>query len=128
LNLLADAHSLLWFYLDSPRLSPSAKSAMEAAENEIWVSPASYWEIAIKMGLGKLQLQVSFDEFVKEAIADYDFETLHILPEHASELMRLPPIHKDPFDRMLAAQARVESMAIVSSDATLDGYGVTRIW
>ncbi|MBX9680543.1 MAG: type II toxin-antitoxin system VapC family toxin [Gemmataceae bacterium] len=128
MNVLLDTHALLWFYLDSPQLSPLAKATIEAGENEVWVSPASYWEIAIKMGLGKLNLAVAFDEFVKEAIADYDFEILHIIPEHASEVLRLPMAHKDPFDRMLAAQARIEKMPLVSADAVKDQYGIARIW
>ena len=92
------------------------------------VSPASYWEIAIKVGLGKLDLRSSYDEFMHRGIVGNDFAILPIEPKHTSLLTRLPLHHRDPFDRLLVAQATVEHLAIVSADEALDAYGVRRLW
>jgi PIN domain nuclease of toxin-antitoxin system len=126
--MLLDTHALLWFYLDDPRLSAAAKAAILDAANSKLVSPATYWEIAIKLSLGKYVLKESFDEFLQHAIFDNGFQILPIEPRHVAALPGLPFHHKDPFDRLLAAQALVEDAHLASSDDVFDRYGVRRIW
>jgi PIN domain nuclease of toxin-antitoxin system len=109
-------------------LSPTARAAIEDPNNAKAVSAASYWEIAIKLRLGKYQLAETYDEFIQHAIYDNGFAILAIEPRHTSVLVTLPMHHKDPFDRLMIAQAIVEGIGIVSADAVLDAYGFPRIW
>jgi PIN domain nuclease of toxin-antitoxin system len=126
--LLLDTQALLWFYLGDPQLSPAAQAAIVDPDNAKSVSPASFWEIAIKLSIGKYALKEPYDDFIQHAIRDNGFDILAIEPRHTAALVTLPFHHKDPFDRLLAAQAIVEGIGIVSSDAILDKYGVRRIW
>lgn len=115
--------------LDDARLSVVARRAIDALESQVRVSPASYWEIAIKISLGKYLLAVPYGEFWKRAIDDNGFEILPIEVRHTEALIEMPyRDHRDPFDRLLAAQALAEQIAIVSADARLEQYGVERIW
>jgi PIN domain nuclease of toxin-antitoxin system len=127
-RLLLDTQALLWFYLGDPQLSPAAQAAIVDPDNTKSVSPASFWEIAIKLSIGKYALKEPYDDFIQHAIHDNGFDILAIEPRHTAALVTLPFDHKDPFDRLLAAQAIVEGIGIVSSDAILDKYGVRRIW
>ena len=128
MRLLVDTQSLIWFDQNDPRLSIRAKSLLESPDNELWLSPASYWEIAIKVSLGKLTLTTSFDEFLTRIIAQNRLVVLPILVEHCATLIGLAHHHRDPFDRMLIAQAITEKVAVVSSDEQFDVYPVTRLW
>jgi PIN domain nuclease of toxin-antitoxin system len=128
MRLLLDTHTFLWFVLNDPQLSTSAKALIEDPANDILISPASYWEIAIKVGLKKLDLFAPYDDFMHRGIVGNDFEIIPIEPKHTSILTTLPLHHKDPFDRLLAAQAMVEGTPIVSVDVAFDPYGVTRLW
>ncbi len=128
MRVLLDTHTFLWFILDDPQLSASARKLIEDPANDVEVSPASYWEIAIKIGKGKYALPEPYETFMERQIATNDFHILHILPKHTSVLTTLPPHHNDPFDRLLVAQATVEAIPIVSVDVALDAYGVTRLW
>jgi PIN domain nuclease of toxin-antitoxin system len=114
--------------LGDKQLSRRARQAIEVSTNTVFVSPASYWELAIKISLGKYVLNEPYEEFVQHAILDNGFIVLQVEPKSTSLLISLPFHHKDPFDRLLAAQAIVESMPIVSGDVAFDPYGVTRIW
>jgi len=125
---LLDTHSFLWFVLDDPKLSTPARSVIINPANDILISPATYWEMAIKVGRQKLDLRATFDEFMDRGIQGNCFEVLPIEVRHASALTTLPLHHKDPFDRLLIAQASVEQIPIVSSDVSLDAYGINRIW
>jgi PIN domain nuclease of toxin-antitoxin system len=127
-RLLLDTHALLWFYLGDPQLSAAARLLIEDAANSKLVSPASYWELAIKIGLGKYTLTESYDEFIQHAIFDNGFLILPVEPRHTAALITLPKHHKDPFDRLLVAQAMVEGMPLVSADPALDPYPITRLW
>jgi PIN domain nuclease of toxin-antitoxin system len=130
-TLLLDTHSVLWFYLDDPQLSAAAKAAIMDSVNEKWVSPASYWEVAIKIGVGKYTIAQPFEEFWHGAIDRNAFRVLAISTRHAAAVSTLPyppNKHRDPFDRMIVAQAIVEGMSLVSCDQLLDAYGVARIW
>lgn len=128
MRLLLDTHAFLWFILDDPQLSPAAKAIIEDSANEVAISPASYWEIAIKIGLRKYSLPQPYQPFIDSQITTNDFRILHIEPRHTSLLTSMPPHHKDPFDRLLVAQAIVEDIPIVSVDPRLDAYAVTRVW
>jgi PIN domain nuclease of toxin-antitoxin system len=128
MSVLLDTHTFIWFVLDDPKLSSSAKMLLEDAANDVFVSPASFWEIAIKVGLGKLDLRGPYDEFMQRGIFGNDFEILPIEPKHTSLLTTMPLHHKDPFDRLLVAQAKFENFAIVSVDDALDAYGIKRLW
>ena len=92
------------------------------------MSPASYWEIAIKISIGKWQLNRTYEEFIDIGVNQYGFHVLPILPAHTARLIGLPFHHKDPFDRLLVAQAMVEGMPIISSDPVLDAYAIKRLW
>jgi len=128
MRVLLDTHAFLWFILDDPQLSPAARKLIEDPANEVEVSPASYWEIAIKIGLRKYSLPQPYREFMESQIAANDFRILHIEPKHTSVLTRLPDHPKNPFDRLLVAQAATEAIPLVSGDAVLDQYSIQRLW
>ncbi len=128
MRLLLDTHAFLWFITDDPQLSTVAKGHISDANNEVLVSPASYWEIAIKVRLGKYPLSVPYETFITRGIEGNGFKVLPIEPRHTSVLTTMPFHHRDPFDRLIVAQAQVEQVPIVSVDAILDTYGVTRLW
>ena len=131
MKLLLDTHAVLWFYLDDPQLSATAKAAMIDSAHEKWVSPASFWEVAIKISIGKYAMAQPFQDFWRGAVDLNAFRVLAIAPRHAEAVSVLPyppNNHRDPFDRMMVAQALVEGMSLVSRDAILDVYGIGRIW
>lgn len=101
---------------------------IEDPANEKWISPASHWELVIKIGLGKYTLPGPFEDFIKAAVEGNGFSTLLIQPKHTGMLIQLPRHHRDPFDRLLIVQAIVESMTIVSADEAFDAYPVKRVW
>lgn len=112
------------------KLSSTAQSLIQDATNEVLVSPASFWEIAIKVNLGKWILNRPYEEFIDLGITQYDFSVLPIQLKHTARLIGLtfPMNHKNPFDRLLVAQAMSENIPIVSADPKLDAYGVQRLW
>jgi PIN domain nuclease of toxin-antitoxin system len=130
LILLSDTHSLIWYSLDDPKLSANARALLKDANKEILISLASFWEIAIKFSVGKLVLQRTYEDFVDVCLNRYGFKLLPIEPAHATYVasMPFPRGHKDPFDRLLIAQAMVEGVPIVSVDVTFDHYPVRRVW
>jgi len=127
-RLLLDSHAFLWFITNDPQLSATAKALIADPNNEILVSPASYWETAIKVSIGKYPLTAPYETFVTQGIDGNSFRILPIEPRHAAVLTTMPFHHRDPFDRMLVAQAQVEKISVVSNDAILDLYGVNRVW
>ncbi len=128
MRLLLDTHAFLWFILDEPPLSSAARSFIADPNNEINVSPATYWEIAIKIRLDKYKLPEPFQEFMERQIAINRFNILHLEPRHVAPLTTLPLHHKDPFDRLLVAQAMVEQIPLVSNDSVLDADPIQRLW
>ena len=130
MRLLLDTHTMYWYIEGDPQLSGTARTLIQDASNEILMSPASYWEIAIKISIGKWKLNRPYEEFIDIGLNQYGFQILPILPTHTARLIGLPfpPGHKDPFDRMLITQTLVEQIPIVSADSALDAYGVTRLW
>jgi PIN domain nuclease of toxin-antitoxin system len=123
-----DTHAFLWFILDDPKLSKRARTVIADGENAVEISPASYWEIAIKISLGKYALPEPYGTFMARELATNDFGILPIEPRHAAILTDLPFHHRDPFDRLLVAQAISEQIPLVSGDPALDAYPVTRLW
>jgi PIN domain nuclease of toxin-antitoxin system len=128
MRLLLDTHAFLWFLLNDPQLSSTAKLAISDPNNDIEISPASYWEIAIKIGLGKYSLPEPFDVFIERELANNHFRILHIEPRHTMVLTTLPFHHRDPFDRLLIAQAMIENVPLVSCDSIFDAYPINRLW
>jgi PIN domain nuclease of toxin-antitoxin system len=127
-RLLLDTLALLWFIWGNARLSSAARLVMADPANVLLVSMGSFWEIAIKVSVGKLKLAVPFEEFANDAIADNDLTILPIDVRHTAAVVSLPFHHRDPFDRLLVAQAIEERIPIVSSDTVFDSYAVTRLW
>lgn len=125
---LLDTHAFLWFVLGDSRLGAAASFALVNPDNTLFLSPASYWEIAIKLSLGKYVLKGDFEPFMEQQISENDLRVLPISIRHASLVATLPFHHRDPFDRMLIAQAMAEQIPLVSGDRVLDAYPVARIW
>jgi len=117
-RLLLDTHVLLWVLEDSPRLSPAARNLVTDPANECWVSAVSVWEIAIKVGIGKLKLHASL-ETLETAINDAGFAILDMTIRHAVAVPRVSTKHADPFDRLLLAQCEVETLKLMTADKLL---------
>lgn len=128
MRLLLDTHAFLWFVLNDRQLSGRALAAISDSANDVLVSPATYWEIAIKVSRGSYTLNTPYQDFIQDNIAANDFEILPIEVQHTAVVATLPFHHKDPFDRLLIAQALVEGMPLVSNEALFDAYGVQRLW
>jgi PIN domain nuclease of toxin-antitoxin system len=128
MRLLLDTHALLWFMEKHPKLSAVAQALMTDPANLLLLSPASFWELAIKVSVGKLTLADPYQLFIDQAIADLSLDVLPITTRHTAALIGMPFHHRDPFDRLLVAQALAEGIPIVSGDPALDPYGVTRLW
>jgi PIN domain nuclease of toxin-antitoxin system len=127
MNLLLDTHAALWYLQDSSNLSSTIGEILEVTENNLYLSMASLWEIAIKKGLGKLELEFSFQD-LPELLISFDIKILPIAFEHTERYLALPLHHRGPFDRMLIAQAIHHSCTLVSQDIMLDAYPIRRLW
>jgi PIN domain nuclease of toxin-antitoxin system len=127
-RLLLDSHVLIWAVDDPARLSVPAASALRNPMNERLLSAATVWELAIKVGLGKLTLSAPYRQWMAKAVNDLVATILPITVDYADAQTRLPNHHRDPFDRMLVAQSQVEGISLVSNEAIFDRYGVFRIW
>lgn len=128
MNLLLDTHTFLWFIAGDSSLSQPARSAIEDENNDLYMSVASLWEIAIKISIDKLTLSEPFETLIPEQLAENGIELLDISVEHTALIASMPFHHRDPFDRLIATQAKTEQMTLVSVDAIFDAYGVTRLW
>lgn len=128
MKLLLDTHTFLWWVAASDELSRKARSAVGSARNECFVSVASGWEIAIKVSLGKLRIDGALDRFLPEQLAANGFQALAIDLKHTARVATLPFHHRDPFDRLLVAQALEEDLAMVTADPVVVKYGVKRVW
>ena len=128
MRVLLDSHTLLWA-VDAPvNLSPTALATLQDASNDLLVSAATLWEVAIKVSLGKLTLSQPYRTWMNQALTDLGASILPITVEYADAQAALPYHHRDPFDRLLVAQALVEGIPVVSVDSQLDLYGVNRLW
>ena len=128
MKLLLDTHAFLWFVQGSSRLSPRAQALIEDEANEVFLSVVSLWEIAIKVSLGKLQLLQPFETLISQQLRLNAIALLGITPHHTAGIIALPFHHRDPFDRLLIAQAQAEQMLIVGGDPAFDAYSITRLW
>ena len=128
MRLLLDSHALLWFCEGNAALSATARTAIEDLGNDKFVSHATAWEVAIKASLGKLKLAVRYNELFPGALVTNGFLALSLDFRHFDELRSLPFHHRDPFDRLLIAQARVEGLTLVSCDSNFQPYGVPLLW
>ena len=127
MNYLLDTHTFLWFLDGNTNLSKKARSAIENSDNTNFISIASIWEIAIKMSLGKLKLDVKVED-LKTEIVKSNFEILPLDFEHIIELSRLEEIHKDPFDRIIISQAISEIHTIISKDSNFGLYKKLKLY
>lgn len=128
MRILLDTHTLIWAYTNDPKLSATAANLILSPSNECVISPASYWEMAIKLGTGKLTLSEPFPDFIQHAVFDNGFVVLPVEPRHCEPLVTLPRHHNDPFDRLIISQAVVEGISIVGTDTAFDPYPVQRLW
>lgn len=127
MNLLLDTSVLLWVLANSPRLREQARDAIQDPDNQVFVSAATAWEIAIKVALGKLSAPRDVAEWLPRRLAYHRFLQLPIAFRHATAVEHLPFHHRDPFDRLLIAQASVERLAVVTADRWFDAYHITVI-
>ena len=128
MRLLLDTHTFLWWDLEPARLSPRALALCQDPGNQLVLSVTSVWEMEIKAQLGKLRLDKPLAEMIREQQRTNGIEILPILLAHAFAVETLPLIHKDPFDRLLIAQAKVEAIPIISRDENFAAYPVTVAW
>ena len=128
MRLLLDAHSLIWAVDQPSSLGPNAKTVLEDLANNLMLSAATIWEIAIKVGLKKLTFSLPYRQWMTQAMNDLEVTTLPVTVEYADVQAELPRHHRDPFDQLLVAQAIVENVQLVSNDPIFDQYGVTRLW
>ncbi len=128
MKVLLDTHAFLWLIHDDDRLSRAARQTFLNMENRLFFSAASMWEICIKMSLGKISLREGWSQIIQEEMERSTINWLPIQRSHCVEVVRLPFHHRDPFDRMLIAQALVEDMHLLSRDNRLSAYEIERIW
>ena len=128
MRVLLDTATFLWWVTDSNRLSDRARDVIGNGANEVWLSAVSSWEIVIKAGLGRVTLPEDPDQFLPKQLAANAFQVLPIHLRHTLRVAMLPPIHRDPFDRLLIAQALTENLTILSSDTGFKGYPARVVW
>jgi PIN domain nuclease of toxin-antitoxin system len=128
MRLLLDTHTFLWWVCNDSTLSSAARTAISNERNECFLSIASCWEMAIKTSIGKLRLITTVERFIPDELANNDIKLLAVDFKHVAKVENLPFLHRDPFDRLLVAQALVEKMTFITADAIISDYGVKRIW
>lgn len=125
--LLVDTHAFLWFVAGDERLSGAARRAIEDADGEWWLSAASVWEMSIKSSMKRLRLPAPVTEYITDKVQK-GLRVLSVDWPHAVAVERLPFHHKDPFDRLIVAQAQAEGLAVVTNDSVFREYGVSVVW
>jgi PIN domain nuclease of toxin-antitoxin system len=128
MKLLLDTQCWLWWFAQPERLNETAITQILGETNELWLSVASVWEIGIKVAIGKLPLPEPLDLYVDSRMTQLGTRSLEISIPHALQASRLPLHHRDPFDRMLIAQAQMEAMTLVSADSMFRQYDVSLLW
>ncbi len=128
MKLLLDTHTFLWFIGDKPNLSSEAIAHINDVNNDLFLSIASVWEMAIKVRLGKLQVPQPFEPFITNQLKRNRISSLDITIAHTALIATMALHHRDPFDRLLIAQAMVEQVPIISGDEAFDAYGISRLW
>lgn len=127
MKLLLDTHAFLWFIRDE-NLSQNAREAFLNVDNTLYFSAVSYWEICIKYSLGKLELAENWNKIFDREMTVNNIKWLPIEKVHSQGIITLPMIHRDPFDRLLIAQARAEGMALLTADSKIRQYDIQTIW
>ena len=128
MRALLDTHVLLWWLVDDARISARARRILADAGSEIYFSAASSWELSIKVALGRLKLPAPPRTLIPKVLREQSIQSLDVTHAHALAVAELPSHHRDPFDRMLVAQARLEKLAIVSGDSMIARYGTKIVW
>jgi len=128
MKLLLDTHSFLWWIGNDDRLSDTARAAIADGKNEVFFSVASAWEMAIKIGSGKLSVDAELSGFLERHLHCNNFSILSISLLHSLQVATLPSYHRDPFDRMLVAQAKVEKVPLITKDPEIAKYSVSICW
>ena len=128
MKYLLDTHTVIWFLTGDKKLSDKARGLIDNPDNRKFLSIASLWEIAIKVSLGKLALNKPFEKLFPEQLYFNRIEILDITVDSLIKLTTLPFHHRDPFDRLIIAQALVEELPIIRADAAFDAYGISREW
>lgn len=128
MKILIDTHALLWLITDDKKLSTKSKLYFTDPENELYFSMASFWEICIKTSIGKLSLSTSWEQTLKEELSFNSVQLLPISTEHCVQVSKLPFYHRDPFDRLIIAQAVVDELHIMSIDEHFEHYPISLIW
>jgi len=127
MRYLVDTHALIWYLESNPMLSETARLTLDNSNNRCFVSMASLWEMAIKVGLGRLELNTDFKKMEK-LIIGFQFEVLAIEFDHVTVLSDLPLHHSDPFDRILIAQSRFEELTLITKDEKIQSYNIQTLW
>jgi len=128
MKILLDTHSFLWFISGDSNLSQAGRSIIEDETSERFLSVASLWEMAIKISIGKLKLTSRFQDLIPYQLDRNGIKLLNINIDHTAQLISIPFHHRDPFDRMIIAQALAEELPVVSADESFDAYSISRIW
>ncbi len=128
MNILLDTHAFLWWITDSPRLSETARELIGDRNNTLYWSAASSWEVSIKYALGRLPLPEAPEIFLPSELQKNHIESLHVTDAYAFQAGKLPLHHRDPFDRMLVAQAQLESLSLLTNDELLRHYDIDARW
>ncbi|MFB2970017.1 type II toxin-antitoxin system VapC family toxin [Aerosakkonema sp. BLCC-F183] len=128
MRLLLDTHTFIWYVMDNPKLSATVRVMIDDGNNEPLLSIASIWEMAVKQSIGKLNFGLPFRMFIEQQLSSNSIELLNINLAHIDIIASLPLHHRDPFDRLIIAQAMVENIPILSADAIFDSYPIQRLW
>ncbi|MEH2176720.1 type II toxin-antitoxin system VapC family toxin [Nostoc sp.] len=128
MQVLLDTHTLIWFFQGNKNFSEKMRLLIEDENNEKLISIVSVWEMSIKQSIGKLKFSLPIKTFIEQKLALNDFNLLNINLDHIDVITTLPLQHRDPFDRILIAQAMVEKIPIISVDTVFDAYSITRLW
>ncbi len=128
MKLPLDTHTIIWAVDQPSALGPSARTVLADPANDLMLSAGTIWEIAIKVGLKKLTFSLPYRQWITRAMNDLGVTVLPVTVEYADVQAGLPQHHRDPFDRLLIAQAMVENVQLVSNDDVFDQYGVSRLW
>lgn len=128
MRALLDTHAFIWWATDDPLLTDTVREIISNPENEIFLSAVSTWEMAIKIAIGKMTLALPLEEFVSSQLTQCRFAPLRVTYDHTYRVSSLPHHHRDPFDRLLIAQAITENLVLLSADAQFTPYGVAILW
>lgn len=128
MKFLLDTHTFIWYVTNNSKLSSTARELINDGSNEVLLSIASIWEMAIKQSIGKLNFELPFELFITRQLTVNNFRSLNIEIDHLNLVANLPLHHRDPFDRLIIAQSMVEQIPIVGLDKVFDSYSVRRLW